>query len=112
MTPDEMRAAFEAKLAEIRSLEIELVKLPLPDFFEHPCSCGSDPLSVITAGYSQWCSTELEYDPDDESDDPKPIGICAWTNGWGDMSDDGNFSYLSCAACGGIWDVPEDLEWT
>lgn len=73
------------------------------------CGKGDDwgDLRVTTEGYQQWVRCEIDF-ADDEDETPY---LCAHTDGWDDMSDDGDFCYVTCEGCGQAHTVPDTLEW-
>jgi hypothetical protein len=116
MTPflaDKRREEFIAILAEIGNRYKAAAAIELPSYWEHPrCGCGEhtgdDPttpeLKVVTEGYEQCCRVDEDVDHAERS-------ISASTDGWDDMSEDGNVSYLYCMGCGAIWALPEEMGW-
>ena len=110
-TIEQQRATFGALLVAVSEAYRQLKKAPLPDFFKDPFCCDSQELRVVTDGWCQWVSVELGYDPDDETEAPRPTEITAYSDGWDDMTEDGEITYLACVNCQAVWEQPERLEW-
>ena len=62
--------------------------------------CEDQDLRVITANLEQSC--QLEYDQ---------AGWIASTDGWDDMGDMTGPQYAACSGCGGLYSIPDNLDW-
>lgn len=82
-------------------MKAEAEKLPdLPQPLPECCSART--LKVIERGYTR-CTTLDEPDP---GETPQ-----AYTNGWNDYSEAGDFEWVECLSCGKRWKTPEGLDY-
>lgn len=66
------------------------------------CECGTTNCwQVITVGYTQLCDAEF----DEEG------ALVIQQNGWDDMTEDGEFTYVHCGACGAAYSLPDHVWW-
>ena len=106
----EMRfqAAQEAIAKAIDQLVDAVLGLPmLPT--DGVC-CEEQGLRVITANLEQSCQLEFDqlYSHESGSDQR---GWIASTDGWDDMGDMNGPQYAACSGCGGLYSIPDNLDW-
>jgi len=61
--------------------------------------CGKNDYLLAEAGYDRF--TRVDYED----------GWCATTNGWDDITECGEASWLECQGCYAAFAVPEDISW-
>jgi hypothetical protein len=66
-------------------------------------------LSVMEPGYTRIVGASISYN----EEEPSEWMLYASTDGWDDMTEEGEYLYLECEACDGKIAVPEErLEWS
>jgi hypothetical protein len=105
---ERFQAAQQASTKAIDQLADAVLGLPmLPT--DGIC-CEDQDLRVITANLEQSCQLEFDqlYSHESRSDQP---GWIASTDGWDDMGDMTGPQYAACSGCGGLYNIPDNLNW-
>ena len=72
--------------------------------------CEDQDLRVITANLEQSCQLEFDQLCSHESRSDQS-GWIASTDGWDDMGDMTGPQYAACSGCGGLYNIPDNLNW-
>ena len=72
--------------------------------------CEDQDLRVITTNLEQSCRLEFDQ-PDGRESGSDQAGWIASTDGWDDMGDMTGPQYAACCGCGGLYNIPDHLNW-
>ena len=103
---------FQAAQQAIAKAADQLVDavLGLPMLPTDGVCCEDQDLRVITTNLEQSCRLEFDQ-PDGRESGSDQAGWIASTDGWDDMGDMTGPQYAACCGCGGLYNIPDHLDW-